>query len=172
MNEMKSKLKKSPWDGSENEWLRVLPPKKKGSFGEKIVAEVYKKLGADVKKSKGTDSDIIVNGKKIEIKLSCCAFKGDNPCSFTFFQIRQFQDYDYIAFFSVYPDHAEIHVIDKKDFMNYICKNEKEVAIAGGKEKYNRLCKKYGKDWLLNNDLFHWVKDAKSEWPVGTVKVL
>lgn len=172
MNEVKSEAKSNPWDGSENEWLKVKAAKVKGSLAEKIVKKAYESFGFKVSKSKVTDSDLLINGKKVEVKLSCCAFNKGIPSTFTFFQMRPKQDYDTLVFLCVKPNDVEIWEMDKEDFMNEICKDEKGIVIAGGKEKHTRLINEYGKDWLRENDLFHWMKPVNANWPTGAKRIM
>lgn len=168
LNEIKSQMSEDPWDGCKNQWIKMKPPKVKGQISEKIVREVFKELGYEVKKSKGTDSDLIINGEEVEVKMSCCAMNKGKPSTFTFFQIRPLQKYNTIVFVCVCPNDIEIHMIDKKDFMEWLNKTKKGIVIAGGKEKYNRLFEKYGENWILHNDLFHWMKNVNADWPDGT----
>ena len=59
------------WSGSPFEWLLSVPSRSKGAYGEKFVAELFRARKFDVKKPlAGTDHDRVINGHRIEIKLS------------------------------------------------------------------------------------------------------
>lgn len=147
-------FKNKIWENKKFEWLKNLPAKKKGHIIENIYKEYMAKKGHNITNKTSNDHDCIVNERKKEIKMSCMS----ETNSFTFFQIRQFQNYDDLVFVYIKPDDIKIIEINKEAFMNYIVKYPKEVIWAGGKEKKERL------GWnIRENDLFHWiVKENKT----------
>ncbi len=59
-----------PWLGSPFEWILRVPSRTKGAIGESLVAGWAAAKGFDVTRSHNSDADRIINGQRIEIKLS------------------------------------------------------------------------------------------------------
>lgn len=147
---------------SKYKWIKDLPAKSKGALAEKIYIKFCEKNGCKISPCENKDHDCIMDGSKKEIKLSTV---GKDGKSLTFFQIRQFQDYDDLVFICVFPDEIQIFEINKKDYMEN-CGKIGKIIWAGGKEKMNRLRKDISK-----NDLFHWSKKVDESWPDGTRRI-
>jgi hypothetical protein len=92
--------------------IKLMLPKQKGSRYEKIVSNVCKKLGHNVKPPVSTDHDRIINDVKCEIKGSCLS-KSTKEDVFSFLQIRADQDYDKILFAMFYPHELVVMEMDK-----------------------------------------------------------
>lgn len=100
------------WRGSPFEWLLSVPSRSKGAYGEKFVAELFRANDFEVKKPlSGTDHDRVINGHRIEIKLSTSWAGSD---SYTFQQIRD-QDYDYVLCLGISPQDAHCWVVPKSE---------------------------------------------------------
>ena len=175
---------KKDWLGTTNEWFySISSPKRKGSCAEKIAKDILLKSGVDVenkpKKKKGekvdkkskSDYDFLLNKKKVELKLSC-DYMGKSS---TFFQIRPWQDYEYLVFMIVEPEDVTMYSITKEDFKKYckkVCDDKHSIIYAGGKKKMGILKERYGKNLFDHYDLFHWVKKTNESWPKGTKKLI
>ena len=166
------------WLGSENErFLRIGSPKSKGSIMEKLTIRTLTENGYTIEPRITADQDFIFEGEKVELKGSCRTIKTTKTGSgsYTFFQLRQYQDYSHYIFLTIEPNDVKIYKISKEDLLEYLEKNIKEIAFPGGKKKVNMLKAKYGndpKDWLKHHDIFHWSKSSNKEWPKGTVELV
>ena len=100
------------WKGSPFEWILSIPSRSKGSYGEKFVAELFRSNGFDVKRPKsGSDHDRVINGHRIEIKLSTLWAKNGH---YKFQQIRD-QEYDYLLCLGISPNEAHCWLIPKSE---------------------------------------------------------
>ena len=98
--------------------------------------------------------------------------KDGKPNTWTFFQVRQFQNVDDMVFICIYPNKIEVFEIDKIAFMNHINKTMKGIQIIGGQEKKTRLMREHGENWMMYNDIFHWMKPVKDNWPEDTRQIM
>lgn len=90
-----------PWEGSPFGWILRTPSRTKGAIGEKLVSAWCALKEFDVVKSRSTDADRIIEGHRVEIKLSTLWSGG----GFKFQQIRD-QEYDYCLCLGLAPFHA------------------------------------------------------------------
>ena len=96
--------------GSPFEWLLSIPSRSKGAYGEKFVSELFRANGFDVKRPlAGSDHDRVINGHRVEIKLST---KWQKTGHYKFQQIRD-QEYDYLLCLGLSPDSAHCWLIPK-----------------------------------------------------------
>jgi len=137
------------WLDSKYGWIKFQSNKKVGAIGEEIAKGIYGDCVPPISK----DHDFIFAGRKKEVKTATMAIKQG---TFTFFQIRQFQDVNDYVFICITPEKIEIWEVSKKDLLRYICEKEKGVIVAGGKGKRKVLEEKHGKEWMKYNDLFHY----------------
>lgn len=100
--------KNDAWAGSPFEWILQVPSRTKGAIGEKLVAGWAATKDFDVKKPSNAQADRIINGHRIEIKLSTLWASG----GFKFQQIRD-QDYDYCLCLGLAPFDAEAWFLPK-----------------------------------------------------------
>ena len=105
----------NPWIGSPFEWILKVPSRSKGAIGEALVAGWAATKGFDVLRSRHSDADRIINGHKIEIKLSTLWRSG----GFKFQQIRD-QDYDYLFCIGISPFDAQAWLIPKSALREYV----------------------------------------------------
>jgi hypothetical protein len=111
--EYKSGSLSDPWIGSPFQWLLAIPSRSKGAYGEKFVSELFRVNGFTVLKPiSGTDHDRVIEGHRIEIKLSTVWSKAP---IFKFQQIRD-QAYDYVLCIGIAPHSASCWVIPKWEF--------------------------------------------------------
>lgn len=100
------------WKGSPFEWILSIPSRSKGAYGEKLVQELFRLNGFDVKRPKsGSDHDRVINGHRIEIKMSTL---WANNGQYTFQQIRD-QEYDYLICLGLSPTEAHCWLIPKSE---------------------------------------------------------
>ncbi len=105
-----NKSSEDPWAQSPFRWLTLIPSRSKGAYGEKFVSELFRLNDFDVKRPmSGSDHDRVINGHRIEIKLSTLwAING----SYKFQQIRD-QKYDFLLCLGLSPNSASCWVIPK-----------------------------------------------------------
>ena len=126
--------------------LKNLQSRSKGSRFEKIASGIFKALGHTVQKPESTDYDVLVNGKKYEIKGSTLA-KGTNV--FSFLQIRPDQDYDYMMFMMFFPEDLEVLLLNKQQVLDCISKNIFKKQHGGKKAESGTYCFYGTRDELL-----------------------
>jgi len=101
------------WEGSPFEWIKGgVPSRTKGKVGEEIVRAFLTDNGFSVTDSPNTDSDLTVNGKKVEVKMSTLWTGG----FYRFQQIRQ-QDYDVLFCLGISPRKAYAWATRKSDIV-------------------------------------------------------
>lgn len=86
------------WVGSPFEWLLELPSRTRGAAGEELLAQWLTEGGAVVERPKNSDFDRLVNGRRVEVKMSTLWRSG----MFRFQQLRD-QDYDDVALLGIAP---------------------------------------------------------------------
>lgn len=109
---MKVRDSASPWVGSPFEWMMRLPSRSRGKAGEVLVSAWLKRLGHDVSRPLSGDHDRVVNGHKVEIKMSTLWAQG----SYTFQQLRN-QDYEFAFLLGISPAAAHAWVVPKAEAM-------------------------------------------------------
>jgi hypothetical protein len=104
-----------PWIGSPFEWILRVPSRTKGAIGEALVAGWAAAKGFDVVRSPNSDADRIINGQRIEIKMSTLWKSG----GFKFQQIRD-QEYDYCLCIGFSPFDAQAWLLPKAVLNEYV----------------------------------------------------
>lgn len=99
-----------PWEGSPFAWILSRTSRQKGKIGEELVAAWLTEAGFSVERSPDSEADRIVNGKRVEIKLSTLWGNG----SYVFQQLRN-QNYDAIICIGLSPDAAHAWVMRKSE---------------------------------------------------------
>lgn len=98
----------NPWKGSPFEWIQSRPSRQKGAIGEILVAKWAETCGFHVSRSGDSDADRIINGHRVEIKMSNLWENG----IYKFQQIRD-QQYDYAFCLGISPFEAHAWFIPK-----------------------------------------------------------
>lgn len=98
------------WHGSPFAWIRTRPSRQVGAIGEALVSEWAKAEGFKVQRSPNSDADRVVNGWRIEIKMSTL---WTDTRIYKFQQIRD-QDYDFCFCFGLSPQSAHSWLIPKE----------------------------------------------------------
>lgn len=151
------------WSGSVFERIHNLrSPKKKGAFGENFFEQYCVRLGMNVDRpprlpngKPDVAADRIVNGHRVEVKLSTLADNG----TFTFLQIRD-DDYDYLFFLGIAPNVIQTWLIPKPVAMEHMAEGHGQ---HGGKnETLTRMLKVNGPDKALKPEWLNgWGGDDK-----------
>lgn len=96
------------WIGSPFEKLVQLSSKAKGALGEDVVEGLMNSFGFQVDKPESMEHDRIINGHKVEIKMSTLWEEG----KLQFSQIRD-QDYEYVIFLGIEPFNTSVWILPK-----------------------------------------------------------
>lgn len=120
---------KARWIGSPFEWILALPSRSKGAVGEKLVAEWCIHNGLLVERSPSTQADRIINGHRIEIKLSTL-WAGN---SYRFQQIRD-QDYEHLLCLGLSPNEVHCWLLPKDLLHKYVIRHMGQHTGATGKD--------------------------------------
>tara|TARA_R110000772_G_scaffold82558_4_gene175056 strand:+ start:728 stop:1237 length:510 start_codon:yes stop_codon:yes gene_type:complete len=120
------------YDGSPMMHVKNMGPGQKGSTCEKMVEDLYTKMGSVVEKPTSSEHDRIIDGIKTEIKGSCLAANSD---VFSFLQIRPSQDYSQLIFFMAYPNEVVMMKMNKETVMK--CVENKHFKPQHGGKKGN-----------------------------------
>lgn len=104
-----------PWVGSPFEWILRVPSRTKGAIGEALVAGWAAATGLDVVRSRNSDADRVIEGHRIEIKMSTLWRGG----GFKFQQIRD-QDYDFCFCIGISPFDAQAWLLPKSVLLEYV----------------------------------------------------
>lgn len=96
------------WIGSPFEKLVQLSSKAKGALGEDVVEGLMNNFGFQVDKPESSEHDRIINGHKVEIKMSTLWEEG----KLQFSQIRD-QDYEFIIFLGIEPHNTSLWILPK-----------------------------------------------------------
>ncbi len=112
------------WRGSPFHWIKMRPSRQVGSIGEKLVAGWLATRGFDVARSPDTAADRLVNGHRVEIKLSTLWKNG----GYKFQQLRD-QDYELAICLGLSPFDAHCWVLPKAELLR-----RWRASIADGRE--------------------------------------
>ena len=97
-----------PWANSPFAWIKTRPSRQVGKIGEQLVAEWCKQKGFFVSKSGDSECDLVINGRRIEVKFSTLWESG----AYKFQQIRD-QNYEYAIFLGISPFDAHCWLVSK-----------------------------------------------------------
>jgi len=98
-----------PWAGSPFGWILTRPSRQKGAIGEKLVAGWAASKDLNVTRSRNSEADRIIEGHRVEIKLSTLWKSG----VYKFQQIRD-QAYDQLFCLGISPFDAHAWVLPKE----------------------------------------------------------
>jgi len=115
--QVKKEFEEKPnmWLGSPFYWISILPSRRKGMIGEKILKQQAELEKISTKKAKSSDYDLLINNIKVEVKLSLLWEAG----TYVFQQIRD-QGYDVVACIALHPDGtSRLWVIPKAIMMEH-----------------------------------------------------
>ncbi len=98
------------WEGSPFAWIRTRPSRQKGKIGEQLVAGWCAAKSLNVERSPDSDADRVIEGKRVEIKLSTLWESG----IYKFQQLRD-QNYEYLICLGISPFDARAWVFKKSE---------------------------------------------------------
>lgn len=133
-----------PWIGSPFEWILRVPSRSKGAIGERLVAGWAEEKGFSVMRSRNSDADRIINGHRVEIKLSTLWETG----GFKFQQIRD-QDYDFCLCIGISPFEVHAWLLPKSTLRDHVIGHMGQHTGATGRDT----------SWLgfRKNEPFEWM---------------
>ncbi len=100
------------WGGSPFSWITLRPSRQRGKIGEMLVAGWLAAKNMSVAPSPDSQADRIVNGRRVEVKLSTRWKNGQ----YKFQQIRD-QRYEFIVCLGICPYDAHCWVVPKDEIM-------------------------------------------------------
>ncbi|GAA1997323.1 hypothetical protein [Microbacterium pumilum] len=118
-----------PWLGSPFEWILRVPSRTKGAIGELLVQEWAIARGLDVRRSPSSNADRIINGHRIEVKMSTLWRSG----GFKFQQIRD-QDYDHCLCLGISPFEVNAWLLPKDLLLEYVIGHMGQHTGASGSD--------------------------------------
>ena len=146
--------KHNMWTGSIFEYIKQSSTCTKGLIGESIIRDYYKYNNHTVNKRTSVGNDIVIDNKKIEIKLSCI----NNTGYFKWLQIRPDDDFDYLYLVSIYPNNVKVHQFSKHEVLE-LCNNNILKSQHGGSRNTNYSIKYLGikesnmPSWFTKNEI-------------------
>lgn len=118
-----------PWIGSPFEWILHVPSRTKGAIGELLVSEWAHAKGLHVTRSSSSDADRVINGHRVEIKMSTRWKNG----GFKFQQIRD-QDYDFCLCLGISPFEVHAWLLPKDLLLEYVIGHMGQHTGASGSD--------------------------------------
>lgn len=101
------------WKGSPFAWIKTRPSRQVGKIGEQLVAGWLAARGFNVARSPDSDADRLVEGRRIEIKVSTLWRNG----SYKFQQLRD-QNYELAICLGISPFDAHCWVLEKSQILH------------------------------------------------------
>lgn len=115
------------WRGSPFHWIKARPSRQVGTIGEKLVAGWLATRGFDVVRSPDSEADRLVNGHRVEIKLSTLWKNG----GYKFQQLRD-QRYELAICLGLSPFDAHCWVLPKRELVKRWEASIAEGRVVGG----------------------------------------
>lgn len=139
------------WPGSPFEYALSMPPVPVGAWGERLAKGWFDFLRYPVLPRANKEHDLIVGGKKVEVKTSLMWASGE----FSFAQIRD-QDYDLLFCLGIERFGAQAWVFEKEFVMDHWLKKGFFEPMHGGKKGTETAVLKFHPyertpDWLLDH---------------------
>ncbi|MFE7844583.1 hypothetical protein ACFUTX_05225 [Microbacterium sp. NPDC057407] len=106
-----------------------MPSRTKGAVGELLVQEWAVAKGLDVRRSPSSNADRIINGHRVEIKMSTLWSNG----GFKFQQIRD-QDYDLCLCLALSPYEVNAWLLPKEVLLEYVIGHMGQHTGASGSD--------------------------------------
>jgi hypothetical protein len=104
-----------PWEGSPFKWIKSQPSTTKGKIGEQLVAGWCAAKGFDVVRSGDREADRVIEGHRVEVKLSTLWKAG----VYKFQQIRD-QNYDFCFCLGICPFDAHAWLLPKAVLVQHV----------------------------------------------------
>lgn len=119
------------WAESPFAWIRTRPSRQRGKIGEQLVADWCKAMGLDVTQSSNPTADLIIEGRRVEVKFSMLWQGG----VYKFQQFRS-QDYDFAVCLGVSPFDAHCWVISKNLLLKHVIGHTPQHTGRGGTDTF------------------------------------
>lgn len=100
---------KDPWSASPFGWIKLTSSRRRGAIGEKLIEQWAQAVGFEVHRSPDSEADRVINGHRIEIKMSTLWEKG----GFKFQQIRN-QNYEHCLCLAISPNSINAWLLPKE----------------------------------------------------------
>ena len=148
-------LYKNVWIGTPYETYYKLTSKTKGTFGERQLKKIFLAFGHLVEKSINVEHDMLVDGKKVEIKFSLASAPTDKKLDAKLIEVNGFifnhiglkKDWEILALYGVNPkksnpwvnlrkktaprdwEECNIYIIHKADLVDFMEKNPNNAIL-------------------------------------------
>jgi len=106
--ELDYQQEEDPWFGSPFGWIKRQQSRRRGKIGEQLVAGFLAAKGFDIARPPDSEADLLVNGRRVEVKFSTVW----NTGVYKFQQVRD-QDYEIMVCLGLCPFDAHCWVIPK-----------------------------------------------------------
>ena len=120
-----------PWANSPFAWIKTRPSRQVGKIGEQLVAAWCQRRGFIVSGSGDSQADMVMNGKRIEVKFSTLWESG----VYTFQQIRD-QNYEYAIFLGISPSEAHCWLVSKSVLRQHVIGHTPQHAGKVGSDTF------------------------------------
>jgi len=147
-NFIKKDLEKeyATWENSPFKWVLHLPAGSKGKLGKHLVYQWCAVKGLSVDRSPDSQSDMLVNGHRVEVKLSTLWKSG----IYKFQQIRD-QNYEYAICLGISPFEAHCWVVSKELLLKYVIGHMgQHTGLSGLETSWITVNPSQPLDWLAS----------------------
>ena len=132
------------WKDSPFEWILKLPSASKGKLGQRLVFQWSALKGLPVDKSPDSEADMLINGRRVEVKFSTLWKAG----FYKFQQIRD-QNYEFGVFLGISPFEAHCWVISKKTLQEFVIGHMgQHTGLSSSETAWLTVNPKTPPDWL------------------------
>ena len=136
---------KSPWAGSQFEWVLRLPSASKGKLGKLLVNQWCAIKGLSIASSPDSQADILINGHRVEIKFSTLW----EANIYKFQQLRD-QDYEYAICLGISPFEAHCWIVSKQVLRTHVIGHMGQHTGSRGQETaWFAVSPQSPPDWLV-----------------------
>ena len=120
-----------PWENSPFKWIKSLPSRTVGKVGEELITLWLRKKGFRVSRAGDVEADLIVNGRRVEVKFSTLWDAG----FYKFQQLRD-QDYDYAICLGLSPYEVHCWLLPKYLLMKHVIGHRPQHKGKEGQDTY------------------------------------
>jgi hypothetical protein len=156
----------NPWKGTYFENYPYLNNKRKGMFGEKLVAKYMPYLNCSVRNRKTSGQDFIIDGYKTEVKISLAHAGKKNRFALNHISFKK--DWERLIFVGINVDLPTSRIVffSKKDLLQHYQTSESPIIKhqQGGKKIKNDDYLMIGNfDSVFELDFVHDISEWKNE---------